>query len=284
MMVRAQPWLGTMVEIAIGPGAAPGVPMAASAPALAPAFAAAFASIALVQRLMSFHEAGSDVSRFNRAQAGDDIEVDLHTWKVLQLSGELANASGGCFDVACAPCLVEWSYLPAPAAPAPAFVPGQRIYELGAGARVRKLAAGWIDLGGIAKGYAVDLAIAALQQHGVDSACVNAGGDLRVVGGAPWQVAVRAPHAPASAGARIELHDAALATSANYFSAARRVRDAAVSALVDGRNAQALAGARSVTVRAASCAVADALTKVVMATGDARHPCLSAYGADAFIL
>jgi thiamine biosynthesis lipoprotein len=163
-------------------------------------------------------------------------------------------------------------------------LPGQRIYELDAGARVRKLAAGWVDLGGIAKGYAVDLAIAALQQHGVDSACVNAGGDLRAIGVAPWQVAVRAAHDPASAGARLLLRDAALATSANYFSAPRRDPDAEVSALVDGRNARPLAGAHSVTVRAPSCAVADALTKVVMATGHARHPCLSAYGADAFIL
>jgi thiamine biosynthesis lipoprotein len=272
MMLRAQPWLGTMVEIAIGCDAGPQAPMAA------------FASIGLVQRLMSYHEAGSDVSRFNRAQAGDEIEVDLHTWKVLQLAEQMARDSGGCFDVACAPRLVQWSYLPAPATPAPAFVPGRPIYQLGAGARVCKLAAGWIDLGGIAKGYAVDLAIAALEQNGVCSACVNAGGDLRVIGAAPWQVAVRAPHDPASTGARLMLTDAALATSANYFSAKHRDGQAAASALVDGRNARALAGARSVTVRAARCAVADALTKVVMATGDARHSCLSAYGADAFIL
>jgi thiamine biosynthesis lipoprotein len=101
-----------------------------------------------------------------------------------------------------------------------------------------------------------------------------------VTGAAPWQVAVRAPYDPASAGARLLLRDAALATSANYFSGPRRDHEAAVSALVDGRNARPLAGARSVTVRAPSCAVADALTKVAMATGDVRHPCLSAYGAD----
>jgi thiamine biosynthesis lipoprotein len=135
--------------------------------------------------------------------------------------------------------------------------------------------------GGIAKGHAVDLAIAALQQHGADSACVNAGGELRVTGAAPWPVAVRAPHDPARAGARLMLRDAALATSANYFSGPRRDRGAEVSALVDGRNARALAGACSVTVHAPSCAVADTLTKVAMATAHARHPCLSAYGADA---
>jgi thiamine biosynthesis lipoprotein len=272
MMRRAQPWLGTLVEIAIGSDADPQAP------------AAAFASIALVQRLMSFHAADSDVSRFNRAGAGDELAIDPHTWKVLQLAEQLARVSDGRFNVACAPRLVEWGYLPAPAMPAPEFVPGRRIYALEANGSVRKLAAGWIDLGGIAKGYAVDLAIAALESGGVGSACVNAGGDMRVIGPASWPVSVRAPRDPGVAGARLMLHDAALATSANYFSAKRWQGDARVSALVDGRTAQPLAGTRSVTVRAPSCALADALTKVVMATGDPRHPCVAAYGAAALIL
>jgi thiamine biosynthesis lipoprotein len=272
MMLRAQPWLGTLVEIAIDSDAAPQAP------------AAAFERIALVQRLMSFHAADSDVSRFNRAQAGDQLEIDPHTWKVLRLAEQLTRDSDACFSVACAPRLVEWAYLPAPAMPAPVFVPGQRIYELDTNGTVRKLAAGWIDLGGIAKGYAVDLAISALESCGVDRACVNAGGDMRVIGPAPWPVSVRAPRDPTVAGARLMLRNAALATSANYFSQKRGQGGARVSALVDGRNGRPLAAARSVTVRAPSCALADALTKVVMATGDPRHPCIPAHGADAFIL
>jgi thiamine biosynthesis lipoprotein len=272
MMLRAQPWLGTLVEVAIGSEAVPQAPIAA------------FESIALVQRLMSFHAADSDVSRFNRAGAGDELTIDRHTWQVLRLAEQLAQASDGCFNVACAPRLVEWAYLPAPAMPAPVFVPGRRIYELAANGSVRKLAAGWIDLGGIAKGYAVDLAIAALERCGVDRACVNAGGDMRVIGSAPWPVSVRAPRNPTVAGARLLLRDAALATSANYFAAKGWQGDATVSALVDGRTARPLAGARSVTVRAPSCALADALTKVVMASGDPRHPCVAAHDAAAFIL
>jgi thiamine biosynthesis lipoprotein len=271
MMLRAQPWLGTLVEIACGSDADPQAP------------AAAFASIALVQRLMSFHAADSDVSRFNRACAGDELAIDPHTWKVLHLAEQLARVSDGRFNVACAPRLVAWDYLPAPAIPAPEFVPGRRIYALETNGSVRKLAPGWIDLGGIAKGYAVDLAIAALESRGVGSACVNAGGDMRVIGPAPWPVSVRAPRDPGVAGARVMLQDAALATSANYFSA-KGHGDARVSALVDGSNARPLAGERSVTVRAPSCAMADALTKVVMASGDPRHPCVAAYGAAAFIL
>jgi thiamine biosynthesis lipoprotein len=140
------------------------------------------------------------------------------------------------------------------------------------------------DLGGIAKGYAVDLAIAALELHGVTSACVNAGGDLRVIGPSAWPVSIRAPGDPAAIAVRLELRNAALATSANYFSAKRLRGDIAVSPLVDGRDGRALTDATSVTVRAPTCAVADALTKVVMASGDATHPCISQFDASAFII
>lgn len=271
MMRRAQPWLGTLVEITLAPDAA------------AQAASAAFAEIALVHRLMSFHCADSDVARFNRAAVGAVIALDRHTWNVLHLADEVAQASSGCFDVACAPKLVEWRYLPAPVAPPP-YVPGTRAYELLAQCRVRKCAAAWIDLGGIAKGYAVDLAIRALEQHGVAGGCVNAGGDLRVFGAAAWPVSVRSPCDPAAAGARFELRDAAIATSATYFSAKRLEAGAAVSALVDGRDGRAITAPVSVTVRAPTCAVADALTKVVMASGDMRHPCISQFDAAAFII
>lgn len=271
MKRRAQPWLGTLVEIGVD-DAAPDH-----------AVAAAFAAVAMVQRLMSFHLAGSDIARFNRAGAGDVIEVDRQTWAVLQQAHRLAEASGGCFDIGCAPRLVEWGFLPAPAATAPHYVPGQARYALEENNRVRKTSAAWIDVGGIAKGYAVDQAIAALEQHGIASACVNAGGDLRVIGPDAWPVSVRAPDNPGTTGAQLALRNAALATSAIYFSS-RRVADRAVSALLDGRDGRALIDARSVTVIAPCCALADALTKVVMASGDASHPCLSRYGASAFII
>lgn len=79
------------------------------------------------------------------------------------------------------------------------------------------------------------------------------------------------------------LRGAALATSARYFSA-RQHAGHAVCALVDGRDGAAIASGASVTVQAGRCAVADALTKVVLASGDAGHPALAAFGATAFII
>lgn len=266
-MRRAQPWLGTLVDITLAPDADPR------------AMTAAFAAVAQVHRLMSFHDAQSDVSRFNRAEPGALIEVDRHTWAVLQLADRVGLASGGCFNVACAPQLVAWGYLPAPAAPTPAYVPGMRTFALEANGRVRKTSAAWVDLGGIAKGYAVDAAIAELQRYGVGSACVNAGGDLRVIGGIDWPIAIRSPQAPADVAAHLKLCDSALATSANYV--ADGVHG---SSLIDGRDGQARLMGVSVSVRAQNCALADALTKVVMASGDANHPCIAEFDAAAFII
>ena len=272
MMRRAQPWLGTLVEIALESDAAPEV------------LNAAFAEIALVHRLMSFHNPCSDVSRFNLARPGDLVLVDPHTWTVLSLARQVAEASGGCFDVACAPRLVEWGYLPAPMAPPPIVVPGLSPYELDATGRVRKTADAWIDLGGIAKGYAVDLAIESLQLRGIDSACVNAGGDIRAIGGQEWPISVRAAHHPGATGARLVLRDEAIATSANYFASKWTPMGLKVSPLVDGCSGLPIARTVSASVRAPTCAVADALTKVVIASGDAAHGSLALFGATAFII
>lgn len=279
MMRRAQPWLGTMVEITV----ADADPAPDAQHALTQAVTQAFAQVALVHRLMSFHDGASDVARLNLAWASETIAVHPHTWQVLQLAQQVADQSDGIFNIACAPRLVDWDCLPAPQPDLPAYRPGVTVLRCEANHMVRKAAPGWVDLGGIAKGYAVDLAIESLRAAGVRSACVNAGGDLRALGDAPWPVAIRDPRALAQAGARVTITNEALATSANYFTA-RQHAGRTVSALVDGRDGTPITDGASVTVRAARCAVADALTKVVLASGDASHPALRAMGATALII
>jgi FAD:protein FMN transferase len=271
MIRRAQPWLGTMVEITV------------EGSHDQDAVSSAFAAIARVHALMSFHDAASDVSRLNRAAAGEQVQVDQHTWAVLSIARDVTALSGGAFDIACAPRLVGWQLLPAPQPGAPAALPMADVLALEQDGTVCKLAPGWIDLGGIAKGYAVDRAVEVLQGAGVPGGCVNAGGDLRVFGSARVPVAVRAPGAPGTSGATLALSDTALATSGSYFSKARRGAHM-VSALVDARDGQPIVSARSASVRAPRCVLADALTKVVLATGDVYHPALAALGATAFLL
>jgi len=272
---RAQPWLGTLVEITIAD--------ALGDAELVSCFNDAFSVVADVHRLMSFHDPASDVSRINCAAIGEWVEIDAHTCEVIRSALSMAGATGGIFDVTCAPKLVEWGYLPMPAGDLPEHVPGRSALILQDGYRMKKTGAAWIDLGGIAKGYAVDLAVAALQRSGVRSACVNAGGDLRAFGNIAYPVAIRHPVYPNAAALRTQLREEALATSGTYFSR-KRIDDRECSALINGADSQPITAGFSASVRAPTCMLADALTRVVMASADARHPVLEQFGAAAFIM
>src|SRR5262245_23332846 len=74
----------------------------------------AFEDIALIHRLMSFHEPESDVSRLNREAADRPVDVHAATCEVLQYAEEMSRLSDGCFDVTVAPQLVALGMLPAP--------------------------------------------------------------------------------------------------------------------------------------------------------------------------
>lgn len=277
MKRRAQPWLGTLVEITIGDADLADTELNAN-------FTRAFSAIADVHRLMSFHDPASDVSRINCAVVDEWIEIDARTLAVIDAAQAVNVASGGIFDIACAAVLVAWAYLPCPrGSMADALSSASALIVDAESSRVKKTRAVWIDLGGIAKGYAVDMAIAALRECGVGSACVNAGGDLRVLGAIAYPVVVRCPDAPTAGGLQLMLQDEALATSGTYFSR-KHIDDRAVSALIDARDGCAITANFSASVRAASCMLADALTKVVMASADPAHPALARFGATATII
>jgi thiamine biosynthesis lipoprotein len=274
MKRRAQPWLGTLVDISIAD------PIDDTHSAAA--FEAAFERIAAIHHRMGFHDPASDVSRINRAAVGEAVPVAADTRHVLVTAALLTEASASIFNIGCATQLMAWELLPKAHSTQP-YLPGDCGLEIAPDGSVTKTRPLVIDLGGIAKGYAVDQAIEALQQAGIASACVNAGGDLRVLGDTPFAIAVRDPGAITTARASVEVANAALATSACYFSR-RRIGPDSISALVDGRSGAAIDNALSVSVSAPTCMLADALTKIVMATGDAAHPLLARFGAQAFIL
>src|SRR5262249_5138803 len=149
---RARPLLGTFVEItADGPGRRD----------LDTAAEAAFAAIAKVHRLMSFHDPASDVSRLNREAAARPVRVDAWTWDVVAAAVDLNRRSPGAFDVTVAPLLQDAGLLPRPSAgPLSDATPAPRdTFELLAGHRIRfRHPETRVDLGGIAKGFAVDRA------------------------------------------------------------------------------------------------------------------------------
>ena len=174
---RARPLLGTFVEVSAV------FPAGADADR---AVGRAFAAVEAVQRRMSFHDPASDVARLNREAARRAVAVHRDTVAVLRWSLEVAAASAGAFDITVAGELVRWGRLPAlagiPANPSGTW----RDIELDEDdGTVRFHRPVVIDLGGIAKGYAVDRAIESLAEAGAQRCCVNAGGDLRVAAAKP---------------------------------------------------------------------------------------------------
>lgn len=269
---RALPLLGTFVEIDAG----------GDHPALQRSVDEAFAAVERVHRLMSFHEPESDVSRLNLHAHREAVEVAADTATVLRAADRFARASGGAFDITVAPQLVDWGYLPARRGLRAANDATYRDIELLPGNRVAFSKPLLIDLGGIAKGYAVDCACEVLQASGIVDYVVNAGGDLRV-GSRPEIVRVRHPAAPGTLLPLITLSDAAVATSASYF-AAKIHRGSRVHPLVVPGAARSAPEAQSVSVVAADCMTSDALTKVVALLGEQSWPILREFGAEACVL
>lgn len=286
---RCRPLLGTFVEIT-AQGSAGRRPGAAGdrdgnppdrTPALQDAVNTAFAAIERLQNLLSTHDPSSELSRLNREAADHPVPVCAETYEVLRCADRLATESGGAFDYTVAPALARWGLLPANLCRENAG--GWRDVVLLRQRQVRFLRPLALDLGGIAKGFAVDAAIRVLIEHGVESAVVNAGGDLRVFGSQATTIHLRHPAQPQTFAHTLRLQHAALATSSPCFTE-RGWRGQRVSHLVNPLQAVAITGNLSVTVRARECWLADALTKVVLNAPRRAEKLLAKHEAEAFML
>ena len=277
-MRRARALLGTFVEIAGASGGADD---------LGRAFDAAFAVVARVHRLMSFHDPQSDLSRLNSAAGDSAVRVHPWTYQVLQTALELHRDSAGLFDVAVAPALQHLGVLPlqyGDVAASPKQTSVAEAVELLGDCRVRRRGRGAaIDLGGIAKGFAVDRALEVLREHGLAPGLVNAGGDLAAFGAPPEWVHIRHPAGPRRLLAQVEIADAALASSGRMFDPLQ-FADVGHCAVIDPRSGAQVCAIAGATVRAPSCMIADALTKVVMIAGEAAASLLTHYRASALLV
>lgn len=262
MITRCRPLLGTFVEVT--------VPDAHTS-----AVDAAFAAIAHVHARMSFHQEDSDLALLRRAGAGEVVRLDAETIKVLALALALFEGSGGLFDVAVGSALVRTGFLPRGGIGRLADYRGTSVdlailddQHVRVGKRVL------VDLGGIAKGHAVDRAVDVLLGLGVPEGLVNAGGDLRAFGDRDWSVALR--DADNVARLSVAARNCAIASSANLLNR-RRHRGQPQSPHI-GAQGRAVLYAERVTAVAPLCAVADAMTKVAMADLPLAQRLLATYG------
>lgn len=259
---RARPLLGTFVEITA---------WGLEETALRSAIDRAFHTIERLQSRLSVHDAASEVSRLNREANARPVRVSGDTWRVLRAAVRLSRQSGGAFDVTATRARASRRHC---------FLAGSfHDIKFLAARRVRFARPLRIDLGGIAKGYCVDRAVAELRRCGARAGLVNAGGDLRVFGERTFALHLRHPADPSQLVPWNRIRDAAVATSASYATGRRRC----AGFVVDGRSGVRIGPGISVTVRASSALVADALTKVIAATGAQAAPILARYGAHAWV-
>ena len=184
-----------------------------------------------IERVHRAMSAQESTSDIGRLRGGRRLALDPWTRRVLERAEEMRLATEGLFD--CAAC--------------------------------------GYALDGIAKGFAVDRAVAALQSAGIRAGVVNAGGDLRVFGEAFEEVYVRQPQLPDRLLHIGRLRNAAVATSA-------------ATLLVDPRPARRAPRAAGATVIAADCMTADALTKPCLLEPEQAQQLAARFCAHALVL
>jgi thiamine biosynthesis lipoprotein len=278
---RARPLLGTFVEIALS---APAADPRLDDRRLDDCITRGFAAVQEVEERMSRYRDGSDLGRLNAARPGEWIAVHPSVVEVLATANLLFHRSGGAFDIRCG----EWLGETAPPA---GLDPGGPPVEID-GTRVRRTSPQRLDLGGIAKGYAVDCAVEAIRQRAGDlltAGVINAGGDLRVWGEEEQAVGIRIDGVDRNDGEAgthlypLQVREAAVATSAVRppGQQERAPRNAGHVRMSDGSLAQ---GPVTVTAIADRCLLADALTKIViLASAEIARRCLVSCGAQALV-
>lgn len=241
---------------------------------------AAFERIARLDGIMSDYRETSELMSLCRRAGGPPIRVSNELFRVLTKSQQLARQSNGAFDITIGPVVRLWRQarrtkeLPDRQRLAQALdLSGYDKIHLQPKTRsVRLSKPGMLlDLGGIAKGYAADEAIATLKQHGIHSALVAAGGDIVVSNSPPgtdgWIVGIAPLNNPNKTPTRfLSLHNAAVSTSgdAEQHIELNGVR---YSHIVDPRTGLGLTGQSSVTVVAPNGITADGTDTTVSVLG-----------------
>jgi thiamine biosynthesis lipoprotein len=261
LLTRCRPLLGTFVEITVPEGFGTEID-------------AAFAAIAHVHARMSFHEDTSDLAAIRRAAPGQSIPMDRATVEVLRLAITLHEATDGLFDVAIGRHLVDAGFLPNPGITSLTTYDGTTAdITIEDATTIRLDRRMLVDLGGIAKGFAVDRAVEALGERGVPFGLVNAGGDLRAFGPKDWPIGLR--DADGIVRSAIPIRQAALASSANLQE--RRTSTGTILVPHIGWNGRPADSNYRITIIAERCVIADAMTKVAMVDPDLADKLLATF-------
>jgi thiamine biosynthesis lipoprotein len=243
------------------------------------AMAAVIEEMRLTDELMSTYKPESELSRVNAEAADHPVTVDPRITEVVAQALEYSKLSNGAFDITYASVGYLYDYRkhihPSDEAIA-AALPGvdyRKVVVDREKNTIRFLKHGVrIDLGGIAKGYAVDRCVELLRGLKIEHAMVNAGGDTRLLGdrlGKPWIVGIRDPRNEGRVIAKLALQDEAMSTSGDYerYFEENGVRYHHILVPSTGRSPSLV---RSVTILGATATQTDGLSKPVFILGVER--------------
>jgi thiamine biosynthesis lipoprotein len=241
---------------------------------------AAFDEVDRIDRMMSHYKRDSPLSRLNREASKGPIKAEPELFDFLAECLRYSRASDGAFDITVGPLMKAWGFFRGEGR-----MPSEQ--ELSAARR----SVGYqhvilnaqertvffdrtgveLDLGGIAKGYAVDRAVAALKQRGIMNALVSAGGSTIYGLGAPpkevgWEVKLQDPIAPDKIALMVRLKDQALSVSGSYEKFFE-MGGKRYSHIMDPRTGRPVEGVLSVAVITDSCTAGDALDNVFYVQG-----------------
>jgi thiamine biosynthesis lipoprotein len=243
------------------------------------AIEAAFGEVARVEALTTRYGPGSEVSRLNAAADGATaVPVSVELLGIVRRALDVSRLSGGAFDVTVGPIVDLWAFGDEGALPpreaidaALPLVDYRKVLVDTAAGTIVMPAGAAIDLDGIAKGYAVDRAVAVLAEHGIASAIVDAGGDVGLLGRPPsgdaWRVGVKHPRSDGLLG--VSLDGGGVATSGDY-QRYTVIGGERYHHLLDPATGYPARGVVSVTVAAETAMEADALATAIFVMGAER--------------
>jgi thiamine biosynthesis lipoprotein len=238
-----------------------------------------------IDRAMSPHHANSELCRINREAADREVLLTVEMCELIEKALVFSRLTAGAFDISYAAVGQHYDYRrrqrpDAALLAAARSAVGWQHLQLDRHARTLRFGRPGmrIDLGGFAKGHAVDRCAALLRERGIEHAMVSAGGDSRVIGcrpaddrapGRPWSVAIRHPRRPDEVIAVLPLQDTSISTSGDYE---RYFDDGAerVHHLIDPATGLSPQGVHSVTVLAPDGLTSEALSKAVFVMGVQR--------------
>jgi thiamine biosynthesis lipoprotein len=225
---------------------------------------------------MSTYKPDSEISRVNAHAADAPVPISRELYDLVQRSIDMSVMSGGAFDITYDSVGQFYDFRrgvhPSEAEIAEHLpqINYRHIVLEPAGCTIRFTMPGTrINLGGIAKGYAVERVITLLRAAGVKHALATAGGDTRLLGdhhGAPWVVGIRDPDDQGRLITKLALEDEAISTSGDY----ERFFDEGGKRyhhIINPRTGKSATGVRSVTIVGPDAVMTEGLTKTVFING-----------------